>query len=345
MSDRSVSGFGKNLSANSLVFSLWVVAVGGSPSVRPRFGSLTISWGPWLRSRAHLSNIHIFLLSLDASVMTLRQHLVRAARTALCCSLSASLWHSQLASDLTAIHLRLAHWASQTASATIASHHSSDLPLPCFLQGTASSTSSHSCWIRSSTAHSRSSGVDRSVVSQRQAASFFTLSLSIPFQLHPSGPLSPAVSIPFSICMTCAEWSDPVYPGSPSYVTRSPCEAQARSIIESSCPCRRRVGSPQGVTSRSCHLTARSSSTSEPASVLPSQSHSGCLRLKSPTRTISPRLVSDQKAWIGVLHAVPLCCCCSTYTETTVTGSWPPTPRNVMLHQSLPVLLVQSPRA
>src|SRR5436190_9393461 len=108
MSDRSASGFRKNLSANSLVFSLWVVAVGGLPSVRPRFSSLTISWGPWLRSQAHLSNIHIFLLSLDASVMTLHQHLVRAARTALCCSLSASLWRSQLASDLTVIHLCLA---------------------------------------------------------------------------------------------------------------------------------------------------------------------------------------------------------------------------------------------
>src|SRR5436190_6959475 len=108
MSDRSASGFGKNLSANSLVFSLWVVAIGGLPSVRPRFGSLTISWGPWLRSWAHLSNIHILLLSLDASAMTLRQHLVRAARTALCCSLSASLWRSQLASNLTVIHLHLA---------------------------------------------------------------------------------------------------------------------------------------------------------------------------------------------------------------------------------------------
>src|SRR5204863_3255515 len=125
MSDRSASGFRKNLSANSLVFSLWVVAVGGLPSIRPRFGSLTISCGPWLRSRAHLSNIHIFLLSLDASAMTLRQHLVRAARTALCCSLSASLWRSQLASDLTAIHLRLARRASRTASATVASHHGS----------------------------------------------------------------------------------------------------------------------------------------------------------------------------------------------------------------------------
>src|SRR5436190_18516543 len=133
MSDRSVSRFRKNLSANSLVFSLWVVAVGGLPSIRPRFGSLTVSWGPWLRSRAHLSNIHIFLLSLDASAMTLHQHLVQAAWTALCCSLSASLWCSQLASNLTVIHLRLARWASWTASATIASHHSSDLLLPCFL--------------------------------------------------------------------------------------------------------------------------------------------------------------------------------------------------------------------
>src|SRR5436190_11815833 len=147
MSDRLASGFGKNLSANSLIFSLWVVAVGGSPSVRPRFSSLTISWGPWLCSRAHLSNIHIFLLSLDASAMTLHQHLVWAAWTALCCSLSASLWCSQLASDLTAIHLHLACWASWTASATIASHHGSDLPLPCFLRVPASSASSRSCWI------------------------------------------------------------------------------------------------------------------------------------------------------------------------------------------------------